>query len=84
MFKDNALYSFAYPDQRTQNKPLAISFNGGLREEQQPAVDALLCHDNGVLSAATAFGKTVVCANLIARRREPTLILLDSSALIEQ
>lgn len=37
-----------------------------------------------MLSAATAFGKTVVCANLIALRREPTLILLESSALIEQ
>lgn len=75
---------YSIDDRRTQNRLLRIAFNGELREKQGPAVDALLQHDNGVLSAATAFGKTVVCANLIARRREPTLILLESSALIEQ
>lgn len=45
---------YSIDDKRTQNKPLRISFNGDLREEQVPAVDALLLHDNGVLSAATA------------------------------
>ena len=41
-------------------------------------------HDCGILSAATAFGKTVVCSRLIAERKVSTLILLESSALIEQ
>lgn len=36
------------------------------------------------MSAATAFGKTVVCSNLIAQRKVNTLILLESSSLIEQ
>lgn len=76
--------NYSVDDQRVQSKLLSITFNGELRDEQQPAVDALLQHDNGVLSAATAFGKTVVCANMIAQRRVPTLILLESSALIEQ
>ncbi len=76
--------NYSIDDQRVQGKLLSITFNGELRDEQQPAVDALLCHDNGVLSAATAFGKTVVCANIIAQRRVPALILLESSALIEQ
>lgn len=81
---DEAGIPYSIDDQRTQNRQLNISFNGELREEQRPAAEALLGHDNGVLSAATAFGKTVVCANLIAQRREPALILLESSALIEQ
>ena len=81
---DEAGIPYSIDDHRTQNRHLNISFSGQLREEQQSAVEALLRHDNGVLSAATAFGKTVVCANLIARRRESTLILLESSALIEQ
>ena len=76
--------NYSIDNQSVQNKLLSITFNGELRDEQQPAVDALLRHDNGVLSAATAFGKTVVCANMIAQRRVPTLILLESSALIEQ
>lgn len=81
---DYAGIAYRIDDQRIQNRLLNIHFNGALRDEQQPAVEALLQHDDGVLSAATAFGKTVVCADMIARRRMPTLILLESSALIEQ
>lgn len=32
----------------------------------------------------TAFGKTVVCCDVIAKKRVNTLILLQSSALLEQ
>ena len=55
-----------------------------LQESQIPAVDKLLQNDNGILNAATAFGKTVVCCNVIAKRQVSTLILLQSSALMEQ
>ena len=43
-------------------------FHGELRPEQQAAARASLAHDIGVLSATTAFGKTVVAAWLIAQR----------------
>lgn len=39
---------------------------------------------NGVLSATTAFGKTVTAAALIARRKTNTLILVHSKALLMQ
>ena len=48
------------------------------------AADALLAHDTGVLSATTAFGKTVVSAYLIGQHKVNTLILVHSSALLEQ
>jgi hypothetical protein len=57
-------------DERQQGKPLGIQFIGELTLEQEVAAEALLAHDSGVLSATTAFGKTVVAANLIARRTE--------------
>lgn len=44
----------------------------------------MLAFDHGVLSAATAFGKTVVCSYLIAERKINTLILLQSKDLLEQ
>lgn len=44
----------------------------------------MLAYDNGILSAATAFGKTVVCSYLIAERKVNTLILLQSKDLLEQ
>ena len=48
------------------------------------AAEKLLSHSDGVLSAATAFGKTVVCSYLIAERKVNTLILLQSKDLLNQ
>ncbi len=47
---------------------LLARFAGTLRPEQRRAAKAVLEHDDGVLSAGTAFGKTVVAANVIAKR----------------
>ena len=41
-------------------------------------------YDNGILHAATAFGKTVVCSAIIAEKSVNTLIILESFALVEQ
>jgi superfamily II DNA or RNA helicase len=39
-----------------------------LRSGQELAAEAMSMHDIGVLAAATAFGKTVIAARLIADR----------------
>jgi superfamily II DNA or RNA helicase/very-short-patch-repair endonuclease len=44
----------------------------------------MLAHDIGVFSAATAFGKTVVAAWLIAQRRVNTLVLVHRQQLLDQ
>ena len=46
-------------EERFDGKPLSTTFSGKLRPEQQSAAEALLENDTGVLSASTAFGKTV-------------------------
>lgn len=71
-------------DMRSKGRPLRIAFNGELKPEQQLAADGLLEYDNGILSAATAFGKTVVCSYLIARKRVSTLILVQNKELLNQ
>lgn len=71
-------------DHRQPGRQISIAFRGELRPEQVPAAKALLSYDIGVLSAATAFGKTVVGAYLIGQRKVNTLILVHSSALLEQ
>ncbi|MBI3986391.1 MAG: DUF559 domain-containing protein [Lentisphaerae bacterium] len=71
-------------DERCHGAPLPVSFHGRLRPEQQAAADALAAHDTGVLSAGTAFGKTVVAAWLIARRGVNTLVLVHRRQLMEQ
>ena len=71
-------------DQRQPGQQISVAFRGELRQEQIPAAKALLSYDIGVLSATTAFGKTVVGAYLIGQRKVNTLILVHSSALLEQ
>ena len=71
-------------DHRSLGHSIDVEFNGMLRPEQEPAARALLAADIGVLSATTAFGKTVIGAYLIAQRKVNTLVLVQSSASLEQ
>lgn len=71
-------------DKREKGKPINVSFTGKLRDEQITAASALLSYDNGVLNAATAFGKTVVSSYLISQRKVNTLIIMQSVSLIDQ
>ena len=64
--------------------PATVSFQGELRRPQLRAFDALTTHENGVLAATTAFGKTVVAAALIAHRARNTLILVHRRELLNQ
>ena len=81
---NDAEVSYHIADHRTVGRPIRVSFNGTLRDEQQPAVKALLANETGVLSATTAFGKTVVAAYLIGQRKVNTLVLVHTQALLNQ
>ncbi len=71
-------------DQREKGRPIRVAFKGNLRIQQELAAQKLLTYTDGVLSAATAFGKTVVCSYLISERKVNTLILLQSKDLLSQ
>jgi len=71
-------------DERCAGTPLDVHFHGELRPEQEIAARAILAHDTGVLSATTAFGKTVVAAWLIAQRGVNALVLVHRRQLLAQ
>jgi superfamily II DNA or RNA helicase len=71
-------------DERYTGKPIDVKFQGHLRDDQAEATRQTLRHDEGVLCAPTAFGKTVVAAKLIADRAVNTLILVHREQLLEQ
>ncbi len=81
---EKAGIAYEIEDKRSKGQTIHVEFIGELKESQVFAVEKLLSYDNGILNAATAFGKTVVCCNVIAQRKVSTLILLQSSALMEQ
>ncbi|WP_366503575.1 DEAD/DEAH box helicase family protein [uncultured Catenibacterium sp.] len=81
---DSSNIAYEISDKREKGKPINVSFTGKLRDEQPSAASDLLSYDNGVLNAATAFGKTVVSSYLISQRKVNTLIVMQSVSLINQ
>jgi superfamily II DNA or RNA helicase len=75
---------YTVADKRNIGESHQFTFIGKLRSEQQKALDCLIKFDLGVLSASTAFGKTVVAISLLARRSVNTLILVHRLQLVEQ
>lgn len=75
---------FKLVDERFAGSPIKTAFRGSLKSEQQKAAGAILAHDIGILSATTAFGKTVVGAWLVAKRGVNTLVLVHRRQLMDQ
>ncbi|MCX5855437.1 MAG: DEAD/DEAH box helicase family protein [Deltaproteobacteria bacterium] len=73
-----------WSDHTCPGRGINIAFKGMLREEQIPATEEMLKHDIGVLSATTAFGKTIIAAKLIAERKVSTLVLTHRRQLLTQ
>ena len=71
-------------DERLAGHPLEASFRGELSPLQLRAAERMLAHDEGVLHATTAFGKTVVAAWLIGARGVSTLVLVHRRQLMDQ
>ncbi|MCL2660671.1 MAG: DEAD/DEAH box helicase [Acidobacteriaceae bacterium] len=71
-------------DERFAGTPITVEFKGQLRTSQEEAVQEILKHDDGILCAPTAFGKTTVAAWLIAERKVNTLILVHRQQLLDQ
>lgn len=76
--------AYRFEDKTNHGRAISIHFNGELRYNQQEAVNALTINNTGVLSATTAFGKTVAAIGLIAEHSVNTLILVHTKALLDQ
>jgi superfamily II DNA or RNA helicase len=83
LLRDNGIATQLH-DERFAGHSLNVEFTGKLRMDQEVAVSAMLHHNHGVLCAPTAFGKTVVAAAIIARRRVNTLVLVHRTELSKQ
>lgn len=75
---------FNVTDERFAGSKIDATFKGQLRDEQKEAVSQILSNDLGVVSASTAFGKTVVATYIISERKTNTLVLVHTLALIDQ
>ncbi|HEV2486284.1 MAG TPA: DEAD/DEAH box helicase family protein [Terracidiphilus sp.] len=71
-------------DERFTGTQIIAEFGAQLRPAQQEAAQEIAGHDEGILCAPTAFGKTAVAAWLIAARKVNTLILVHRQQLLDQ
>ncbi len=71
-------------DERLSGAHIDAEFRGSLRDRQKEAVEAVIIHDDGIVCAPTAFGKTAVAAWLIAHRKVNTLVLVHRQQLLDQ
>ncbi|MGC9293379.1 MAG: TOTE conflict system archaeo-eukaryotic primase domain-containing protein [Acidobacteriaceae bacterium] len=71
-------------DERSAGTAIEAEFRGALRPFQEEAVAKITAHDEGVLCAPTAFGKTAVAAWLIAKRKVNTLVVVHRQQLLDQ
>jgi superfamily II DNA or RNA helicase len=71
-------------DQRRSLPEVDFSFNATLRPFQQTAVEQMLAKDFGTLNSATGSGKTVMALYMIARRKQPALIVVHTRDLAAQ
>jgi superfamily II DNA or RNA helicase len=71
-------------DERYAGTAIEADFQGQLRPFQEEAVAKVTGHDEGILCAPTAFGKTAVAAWLIAKRKVNTLVVVHRQQLLDQ
>ncbi len=71
-------------DQRRDLPPVEISFNGQLKSFQRQAASVMLKKDFGTLTSPTGSGKTIIALYMIAKRRQPALIVVHTKDLAFQ
>ena len=73
-------------DMRNEGKKIRVKLSSQvvLRKEQKEACDKLILHENGILNAATGFGKTVCALYIISKLKVNTLILVPTQNLLLQ
>ncbi|MFZ5571732.1 MAG: DEAD/DEAH box helicase [Thermodesulfobacteriota bacterium] len=71
-------------DNRRTLPPVDFTFHGRLQPFQQQAADAMVSKDFGVLCAPTGSGKTIIALQMIARRRQPAMVVVHTRELADQ
>ena len=71
-------------NKQNHGQNINVQFVGELRDAQKEAFQKLMSNQTGILSAATAFGKTIVALKMIVERKVNTLILVHRKLLVDQ
>lgn len=71
-------------DERSQGHPINVESKIELRDDQKPAVEAIMRAGDGILEAGTGKGKSVIACEVIARFGRTAIILVHKEFLMDQ
>lgn len=71
-------------DERSQGHPINVESKIELRDDQKPAVEAIMRAGDGILEAGTGKGKSVMACEVIARFGRTAIILVHKEFLMDQ
>jgi superfamily II DNA or RNA helicase len=77
-------FAYEISDKRRNLVTVEFGFEGALKPFQKEAVNVMLAKDFGTLCAPTGSGKTVMGLNMVAKRGQPTLIVVHTKELAYQ
>lgn len=81
---DRSGVPYTIDDKRFAGKRIRAKFKGTLRDDQKNAAQELLKSETGILYAVPGFGKTVIGAFCISKRKVNTLVLVHRQQLLDQ
>lgn len=81
---DRSGVPYSIDDKRFLGKKIRAKFKGKLRDNQKQAAQQLLTSEMGILYAVPGFGKTVIAAFCISKRKVNTLVLVHRQQLLDQ
>jgi len=76
--------SWQIEDRRRTWPAVNFAFAGKLRDYQVEACTDVLKHEFGVLHAPTGSGKTTIALAVIAKRKQPALVIVHTKELLQQ
>lgn len=76
--------AYRIDDRRRALPEVDFSFRGDLRDFQIEALNTVTARSFGTLTAPTGSGKTVMGLAIIAKRRQPTLVIVHNKELLNQ
>lgn len=81
---DKSGVQYTIDDKRVAGRKIRAKFWGELRDDQKKAAKELLASEMGILVAVPGFGKTVLAAYCISKRKVNTLVIVDRKQLLQQ
>ena len=75
---------FEITDERSKLKPVKFETSHKLFDYQEEAISEILASENGLLVSPPGSGKTIIGIDIIAKLKQPTLILVHKKQIFNQ